>query len=177
MSGEERREAMLRLLAQADAPLSGERLGRELGVSRQVIVQDVALLRSRGAEVLSTPRGYRLAERRPERTLKVRHTPERTREELTCLVDLGCRVEDVTVNHRVYGRITAPLGLASRRDVDRFIGKLESGASSLLMTVTSGYHFHRVSADDAAALDEAEAALERLGMLAERLPYERDLEA
>lgn len=175
MNGSERRRALRDALRAADNPVSGTQLGKTLGVSRQVIVQDIALLRSQGIEIVSTSRGYRIDAARPERTLKVRHLPEDTRAELNAIVDLGGRVEDVSVNHRTYGRITAPMGIASRRDVDRFIGDLETGTSSLLMTVTSGYHFHRVSADNESVLDDIEHELSRLGFCAKRLPYERDM--
>ncbi len=175
MTGEERRGKLCRILADAQEPVSGGRLGEMLGVSRQVVVQDIALIRSKGMKVTSTNRGYLMAAARPERTLKVRHAPEQTREELTTVVDLGGCVEDVSVNHRTYGRIAASLGLSSRRDVDRFMDELDSGASSLLMGVTSGYHFHRISAEREEVLDEIERALSEKGFCAERLPYERDM--
>ena len=179
MSGEERRRALTAELAAAAAPVAGAELARRLGVSRQVIVQDVALLRSRGTQVLSTNRGYVLAPApaaapaRPRRVFKTCHTAEQTRDELTCIVDLGARVEDVQVNHRAYGRLRAPLGIASRRDVDAFIHDIETGKSSPLMTVTSGYHFHTVSADAEEILDEVAAALAARGYLAKLMPYEQ----
>ncbi len=175
MSGDERRAELCRILRESDRPVPGGRLGEMLGVSRQVVVQDIALIRSRGTSVTSTNRGYVIAGDRPQRTLKVRHRQDQTREELTCIVDMGGRVEDVSVNHRTYGRITAPLGLASRRDVERFMHELDTGSSSLLMNVTSGYHFHRISAESEEALDDIERALAKRGFCADRLPYEEDM--
>ena len=178
MSGEERRQALQEALRAAEAPVSGAVLAKRFGVSRQVIVQDVALLRSRGSAVISTNRGYLLAPEpaaeptRPSRLIKVRHTVEQTRDELTCIVDLGGRVEDVRVNHRAYGLLTVPLGVASRRDVDAFIREIETGKSSPLLTVTAGYHFHTVSAESDEVLDEIEAALAARGYLAALTPYE-----
>lgn len=177
MTGEERRGRLLELLGRSAEPVSGARLGRELGVSRQIVVQDIALLRSAGADIVSTSRGYLYPgpDSRPSRTFKVRHRPADTADELTCIVDRGGRVEDVTVNHRTYGRISAPLGIGSRSDIERFMAEIKSGASSLLMVVTDGYHFHRVSADTEDVLDDVEAVLGTRGYLAARLPYERDL--
>ncbi|MDY2777038.1 MAG: transcription repressor NadR [Collinsella sp.] len=175
MSGEERRARLCELLREARAPIPGYRLGELLGVSRQVIVQDIALIRSRGTEVSSTSRGYRIHADRPERILKMHHSVENTQTELNTIVDHGGRVEDVSVNHRTYGLISAPMRIASRRDVERFIRELETGASSLLMTVTAGYHFHRISAESEAVLDEIEQALMELGFCADRLPYESDI--
>jgi hypothetical protein len=96
-------------------------------------------------------------------------------EELTAIVDLGGCVEDVMVNHRAYGKITAPLNVRNRRDVQGFMNKIKTGKSTSLLNVTSGYHFHRISAESVEILDEIEEALKAIGMLAEILPYEREL--
>ena len=104
MGGQERRSALVEALQTASSPLSGSALAERFGVSRQVIVQDVALLRSQGRAVLSTNRGYVLAPAapaapgRPARLFKTCHTVEQTADELTCIVDLGGRVEDVQVS-------------------------------------------------------------------------------
>lgn len=175
-SGEARRARILEALSAADAPLSGGSLAERCGVSRQVIVTDVALLRREGAPIVSTNRGYVLladeAASRPTRLFKCRHTAEQTADELTCIVDLGARVEDVFVNHRVYGKISSRLGVASRRDVDRFVAEIAAGSSTPLLEVTSGYHFHHVSAESEEVLDEVGRTLAERGYLAEPSAYE-----
>ena len=175
MTGEERRRQTLTLLEGSAAPLTGTELARRFGVSRQVIVQDIALLKAQGAAVVSTNRGYRLmsAVTRPERLLKVFHGPERVGEELRLIVDMGGTVEDTLVSHRAYGRLSAPLGISNRSDVTRFEHELASSRSGLLSEVTSGYHFHHVSARDEATLDAIEEALGSAGFLAERSDWER----
>ena len=180
MEGVQRREVLLAALREAEAPLSGAALAGRFGVSRQVIVQDIALLRTSGAEITSTNRGYVLAEatsatlaRRPSRLFKVRHTPEQVADELNAIVDLGATVENVMVNHRTYGRLSAPLNIKSRRDVQHFLSDLAQGISSPLMALTDGYHFHLVSADIPEVLDEVEAALSTLGFLAPLTDFER----
>lgn len=55
MNGEERRAKLKERLGAA--PVSATALAKELGVSRQVIVQDIALLRAEGEHILSTNRG------------------------------------------------------------------------------------------------------------------------
>ncbi|MDY4040863.1 MAG: transcription repressor NadR [Collinsella sp.] len=179
MKGAERREAILRELHGAGAPISGSALARAVGVSRQVIVQDIALLRANGDDVVATARGYVLREgpepRLPTRVVKVHHTTDQLEEELNCIVDLGGAVQNVMVNHRVYGAITAELDIRCRRDVGRYLADINSGKSVPLMTVTSGYHFHRISADTEERLDEIEAALDERGFLAEVMPYEQDV--
>ena len=87
-------------------------------------------------------------------------------------MDLGGRVEDVFVNHRVYGVVSSTLGVGSRRDVERFVSELASGVSAPLLEVTSGYHFHHVSAASEEILDEVERALASRGYLAELTDYE-----
>ncbi|MDD6261863.1 MAG: transcription repressor NadR [Clostridiales bacterium] len=175
MTASERRKKIISLIKESDTPLSGGALGRETGVSRQVVVQDIAILRSEGCPITATARGYVLdGQSRCSRLFKVHHTNERTEEELTLIVDLGGCVQDVMVNHKIYGKMSAPLNVKNRRDVQTFIRNIESGKSVPLLNVTSGYHFHRISADTPEILDEIEAALSEKGFLAELMPYEKD---
>lgn len=176
MRGRERRFEILALLEGATEPVSGTEIAQRCGVSRQVIVHDIALLRSEGNDVVSTHYGYVLMRQGGpcRRLFKVYHDETRLEEELFAIVDLGGTVEDVIVNHRAYGKIEAQLDLSSRRDVRRYLDDLGSGVSRLLSCVTSGYHFHHVSADSDEVLDEIGAELSRLGLIAELTPYERD---
>lgn len=174
MTGDERREAILRLLWDSSKPQSGGSLGSQFKVSRQVIVQDIALLRSQGAPIVSTNRGY-LIERQVNRAIrlfKVYHTLDQTQEELQLIVDIGGTVDDVLVNHRAYGKMSAPLGIKNRRDVTKFITDIETGVSTPLMSITSGYHFHHVSAESEEILDEIEDALRKKGLLVPLSDYE-----
>ena len=96
MTGVQRRKKILEMLGQSSTPLSGGALGRAVGVSRQVVVQDIALLRTEGHPVLATARGYVLeVPHQTERLFKMCHTTEQTREELNTIVDLGGEVLDV----------------------------------------------------------------------------------
>ena len=180
MTGHERRLAIIDELHRATKPVSGSALARAAGVSRQVVVQDIALLRANGHDVIATARGYVLREgdgdkpRVPTRVVKVHHTVDQLADELTCVVDLGGSVLNVMVNHRVYGKITADLDIRSRRDIERYLEGIRSGKSVPLMTVTSGYHFHRIAAETEGELDEIEAALAAKGYLAPVMPYEQD---
>ena len=173
-SGDAGRVVIGAALRSAEGPLSGGALAEKCGVSRQVVVTDIALLRTRGEKIVSTNRGYVLERpsARPTRLFKCRHTAEQTADELTCIVDLGACAEDVFVNHRVYGKVSSELGISSRRDVERFMGELASGVSAPLLEVTSGYHFHHVSAASEEVLDDVERALASRGYLAELTDYE-----
>lgn len=133
MTGEERRADILSRIRQSSRPVAARALAEIYGVSRQVIVQDMALIRASGHEILSTNRGYLLQERRKiSRIFKVRHSDEQLEEELCAIVDLGGCVENVIVHHKVYGRLEAHLGVDSRRKVRDFLEDLRSGKSSPL---------------------------------------------
>lgn len=174
LHGTERRKRIVELMRRSSAPLSGTALGKATGVSRQVVVQDIALLRTEGYPVTATARGYLLDEPRAcMRLFKVCHTDEQTEDELTTVVDLGGCIQDVMVNHRIYGEVSAPLNIRSRRDVQNFIKDIKSGKSAPLMNITSGYHFHHIAAESEEILDEIEGALQKKGYLAEFMPYEK----
>lgn len=176
MTGAERRKKILQLIKDASTPMSGSQLGKETGVSRQVVVQDIALLRTEGYDIVSTARGYIVNE--PDqfvRLFKVCHTNEQIEDELNTIVDIGGEVIDVIVNHRVYGKVSGNLNIRSRRDVRTFVQDLQTGKSTPLLNITSGYHFHHVAADSEEILDEIEQALQEKHYLAERMPYEVEL--
>lgn len=173
MKGEERRKKIEKILSQSEKPISGAKLAKNLNVSRQVVVQDIALMRQGGIKVLSTNRGYYLQQGgQKTRVFKVIHSDEDTAKELCSIVDLGGRVIDVFVYHRVYGLLRAPLNINSRRDVENYIDSIKHGASTLLKNTTSGYHYHTVSADSEAILDLIQDKLSSLGFLAKLQDYE-----
>lgn len=173
MTGADRRKLLISMIRETDKPVSGTALGKKTGVSRQVIVQDIALLRTEGYPIVSTARGYMIDKpKEVYRVIKVCHTNEQVEDELTTIVDLGGSVANVMVNHRVYGMLDAPLEIKNRRDVAKFVNDLKTGKSTSLLNVTSGYHFHKISAESEEILDEIEEALRQKNYLAELLPYE-----
>ena len=118
MHGSERREQIIRQIQESKAPVSGTKLASLYSVSRQVIVQDIALIRAAGYEIISTNRGYILNQPKTVcRIFKVQHTDEQLEEELNTIVDLGGCVDNVMIHHRVYGKMEAELALSSRRKV------------------------------------------------------------
>lgn len=174
--GELRRKRILELLKKTTKPMSGKTIGELTGVSRQVVVQDIALLRTEGHLIVATARGYLMNEStNATRLFKVVHTNEEIEDELTTIVDLGGQVLDVMINHRIYGKLSASLNIKNRRDVAMFLANLKAGKSSALLNVTSGYHFHHVSADNSEILDEIEGILKQKKYLVEFMPYEKYL--
>ncbi len=166
---EVRRAQILELLRSADRPLTGGELAQRLGTSRQVIVQDIAVLRAAGVEILSTPRGYCLPSARPAHRMlvAVRHTPDQTEDELTLLVDLGVEVVDVIVEHAIYGELRGSLHIASREDVRQFMEALRRTGSRLLSELTGGLHLHTLEARSPEILARAREALRQRGYLVE----------
>ncbi len=173
MSGEERREKLLVTLRGATQPVSGTALAAQLGVSRQVVVQDIALLRARQQDIVSTYRGY-LLRNAPlcQRIFKVHHSDEEIEEELNLFVDFGGRVEDVFIYHRIYDVVRVEMGLKSRRDVSGYLDQLTSGVSKSLKNITDGYHYHTITAETEEILDQIQQALQERGFLARLRDYE-----
>ena len=169
MKADSRRKEILAIVGNSDNALPAAVLAEKLGVSRQVIVQDIAMLRANGYDIISTNRGYLLAAKKSaaSRVFKCRHSFEQIVDEGCLIISFGGRVEDVFVNHRVYGRITPRLELYNNTHVEELYRSLVSGASKPLMAVTDGYHYHTVSASDEASLDRIENALRDAGYLIE----------
>ena len=170
MTGSERRNAIINQIRSSSNPVSGKTLATTYDVSRQVIVQDIALIRAAGYDIISTNRGYILSEDTAvSRTFKVRHTDSQLEEELNAIVDLGGCVKNVMVNHKVYGRMEAELNITSRRKVKEFLEEIRNGKSSPLKNITSGYHYHVVEADSEETLDLIEDMLREKGFLVEQM--------
>lgn len=171
--GETRRLNIMRMLGESSRPLSGSELARTFGVSRQVIVQDIALLRAVNKNILSTNKGYLLyapdtETDRVKRSFAVCHSDEQTEDELNVIIDCGGTVLDVVVEHEVYGQITVDLLLRNRADVSEFMERLRQAAPVRpLKELTNGRHIHTVEADSEKVLDRVEEALRRRGYLLE----------
>ena len=173
MSGEERRGKIIQALKNSDKAVSATTLAKEFDVSRQVIVQDVALLRANGKNIFSTNRGYLIQEdEETTRVFKVQHEDDEVEKELTTIVDLGGTVEDVFVYHKAYGVLRAEMNIKSRMDIRNYMEEIRSGKSSLLKNVTSGYHYHTVRAERVEILDMIQEELQKKGLLAKLQDYE-----
>jgi transcriptional regulator of NAD metabolism len=167
--GADRRRKLTEWMRAQAGPVHGDDLARHFRVSRQCLVQDVAILRAAGVEILSMPQGYRLppaAKSSAHRaTLACRHTPERTEEELNILVDHGVRVLDVVVEHALYGELRGSLMIESRADVQDFLRRWRKAGASLLSSLTRGVHLHTVEASRLQNIARAKARLQEAGIL------------
>lgn len=167
MEAASRRQAILDRLRTADRPVSASALAAGLNVSRQIIVGDIALLRAGGAEISATPRGYVLPQATDgiTRTIACRHTLAQTGQELDILVDNGCTVLDVIVEHPVYGQLTGQLQISSRYDVEQFLARIRDSDAAPLSLLTGGLHLHTLRCPNEDTYTRACAALKTAGLL------------
>lgn len=170
----DRRKQILEILENETGPVAANELAARFQVSRQVIVQDIAVIRARTPEIISTCRGYIMRQRDAcMREIKVRHNKNDAVRELKIIVDCGGRVKNVSIKHRIYGRITAPMDIVSQKDIEEFISLLQGGKSTLLGSATAGYHYHLIEAVNSERLDLIEQKLAEAGLLAPFCAWEK----
>mgnify|MGYP004560950177 FL=1 len=167
MDSAKRREHIMRELKDSDRPISATKFAKELSVSRQIIVGDVALLRASGEKILATPRGYILERTngQAEYTVACVHDFENMEKELNIMVDNGCTVVNVTVEHPLYGQLTGPLHLSNRYDVSQFMAACREHGASPLSTLTGGIHLHVLSCPDRECFERTYKELDDAGLI------------
>jgi transcriptional regulator of NAD metabolism len=169
MNGEERRKSILQWLKESTEPITGSVFADRTNVSRQVIVQDISLLKAKNEPIIATAQGYYFIhqsdDQKARRVIACCHTPEQTEDELNIMVDQGVTVLDVIVEHPIYGEIKASLMLSCRRDVSHFLRQIEETNAYLLSQLTDGIHLHTIEADTVEQLDEACEELDQAGYL------------
>ena len=159
MNTAERRGEILKILHNADAPVAARELAGKFGVSRQVIVQDLAVIRASTPGILSTTKGYVIQQDSScTREFKVRHSQDKAAEELNLIVDCGGHVKNISISHRVYGRVSAEMDIRSRQDVSEFVQALQNSRSTVLSEER---------------LDLIEEQLKKAGFLAPLQPWEQ----
>ena len=163
----DRKQAIIEEIQKSDKPVSASKLAKHFGVSRQIIVGDIALLRAAGTQIIATPRGYLLEDKphRLEQNIAVSHSNDQLAEELYTIIDLGGMVVDVIVEHPIYGELVGNLHLASRYDVDQFLKKVETATP--LSQLTSGVHLHTIRYPSQEVIQRIENALKDRGILLE----------
>lgn len=169
MEAKERREKLLARLKMAQAPLTGTSLAKELGVSRQIIVGDIAILRAAGLNIYATPQGYILpstaASYKKQATLACRHSRDELHEELSIIVKHGATVLDVVVEHPLYGEMRANLMLSTQAEIDSFLQRLTQSGAEPISIVTGGIHLHTIEADSEAVILAIREELKEKGLL------------
>ncbi|MFV8826874.1 transcription repressor NadR [Alkalihalobacterium sp. APHAB7] len=168
--GEERRKLIVSWLKTTSTPITGNELAEKTGVSRQVIVQDISILKARNYPLIATAQGYMyIKPTQEEQTVKqviaCQHSPEETEEELFLLVDNRVTIRDVMIEHPIYGDLTGSLMLNNRNDVKLFIEKMRNTKAALLSELTEGVHLHTIEADRMEHIEAAIEALKQRGFL------------
>jgi transcriptional regulator of NAD metabolism len=168
MTGNERREKLIQIIRDGNKPISGGELAKMLGVSRQVIVQDIALLRASDFDIISTTKGYMLyqtEDKKIKRVFMVKHSTKDIEDELCTIVDNGGKILDVHVVHEIYGQIVTELIIRNRSDVYDFVEKVRTKKIVPLKELTAGTHHHTIEADSEETLNRIEEALRRKNYL------------
>ncbi|MBR1772224.1 MAG: transcription repressor NadR [Lachnospiraceae bacterium] len=172
LDGAKRRKAIIEYLESRTQPTNGTELAKHFGVSRQIIVQDIALLRAENREILSTNKGYVVHHPLAKNAgctavIMVRHTAEQTFEEMQTIVDYGGSMLDVSIDHDLYGHIRVDLVIHDLQDAEEFCQKMRESTSRPLKELTEGCHYHTIKAPSQKALDLIRKELKEKGMLLE----------
>lgn len=170
MSAADRRKRITEIISASSDPVTGSELALMLSVTRQVVVQDIALLKAGGLNVIATPSGYMkidmAAKGRHLRVFTCRHMSlEQAEVELKAIVESGGKVRDVIIEHPVYGEISGTLMVNSMEAVENLIERLKRKDSQMLSFVTNGIHMHTVEAENEKALNMIEQKLRTAGIL------------
>ena len=156
MNSKERREYIRNLLIENNITYKGQFLAEQLGVTRQVIVKDIAIIRAEGINIIATPEGYLIFNEESNyvrRVIAVSHRRDEIYNELECIVKFGGIVEDVTVEHPLYGEIRAMLMIKTIMDIEKFTKKFKEASAEPLSSLTKGVHLHTVRADNEQIID------------------------
>ncbi|WP_427813378.1 transcription repressor NadR [Enterococcus sp. 22-H-5-01] len=169
IDGDHRKAQILAALQETEKPISATSFAKEFGVSRQIVVGDVALLRAAGENIVATARGY-LLERESKKLVSkiaVQHGRSQAEEELRIIVEHGGEVIDVIVEHPLYGELAGGLHVASQKDIDRFLLAAQKYQAAFLSELTDGIHLHTIAYESIENLAEIEQALAKAGILYE----------
>ena len=167
MTGKVRRENILEELKQATGPINATKLAEMNGVTRQIIVADIALLRAAGNNIRAEHRGYVLDRTIGEIRKKIvcKHPKENVVDEFYAIVDNGGKVIDVQVEHSIYGVISADKSVSSRFDADEFVRTVSESGAAQLSDLTGGIHVHTIGVKDEVTFERICAKLDELGIL------------
>ncbi len=167
MTGAIRRQNILAELNDATAPINATKLAEMNGVTRQIIVADIALLRAAGNNIRAEHRGYVLDRTFGEIRKKIvcKHPKENVVDEFYAIVDNGGKVIDVQVEHSIYGVISADMSISSRFEADEFVRNVSESGATQLSDLTGGVHVHTIGVKDEVTFDRICAKLDELGIL------------
>lgn len=151
MNSKDRRKSIEKILIDSNEPQKGNDLALSFNVTRQVIVKDIAILRAEGKNIIATPDGYivpKLTREAVKRVIAVCHDRDGVEEELNIIVKFGGTIEDVIVEHPLYGEIRGMLMIKNLYDVQNFLKSYNTNNAKPLSSLTAGVHLHTIEADN-----------------------------
>jgi transcriptional regulator of NAD metabolism len=150
MNSIERRDCIIKLLLDSKEPLKGSVIAKNYSVTRQVIVKDIAILRAKGKNIIATPDGYIINanQNKAKAIIAVTHTEEEMFNELSIVIKYGGIIEDVIVEHPLYGEIKGMLMIKNYNELNKFIQKYKEQRAKLLSALTNGVHLHTIAAEN-----------------------------
>lgn len=151
MDSKKRRACIKEILQKSDEPQKGHILAEKMGVTRQIVVKDIAILRAEGKDIIATPDGYLIpkAEKNLVRAvIAVSHRTDEIEDELETIVKFGGKVQDVIVEHPLYGEIKGMLMIKNLYDIENFMNKIKKYKAEPLLILTGGVHLHTIVAEN-----------------------------
>lgn len=172
MNAEQRRNLIVEKLKNLAVPVCATSLAEEFGVTRQIIVADIALLRASGYAIRAEHKGYIMD--KPDNSvitkmIAVKHSKDCVTDELYAVVDNGGKVLDVVVEHSVYGKISAELNISSRYDADRFVEKINLTGANPLSLLTHGIHIHTIAVENEESFERIKTKLTEMEIFIEAM--------
>ena len=147
MNSKKRREEIINLLINTNAPMKGTELASLFSVTRQIIVKDIAILRAEGKNIIATPDGYIYNKdiHKFKSIIAVNHNSSKTIDELEIVVKYGGIIEDVIIEHPLYGEIRCNLMIKNLNDLYKFESKFKNVKP--LSNLTDGVHLHTIATE------------------------------
>jgi uncharacterized protein len=163
----DRRDEICKLILNSNKAIKGIELAEIFSVTRQIIVKDIAILRASGKNIIATPEGYIYNKEidKIKTIIAVNHSEEDTARELEIVVKYGGIIEDVIIEHSIYGEIKANLMIKNLNDLNKFINKLNSNGTKPLSNLTNGVHLHTISVDSEEDINLIKKELKTKGFL------------
>ena len=149
MNSIDRRDKMIKSLINSNKPIKGTEFAKEYNVTRQIIVKDIAILRAQGNNIIATSEGYIYGkdDNRIKFIIAVTHNSNQLEDEMNTIIKYGGIIEDVIVEHPLYGEIRGMLMIKNLNELQKFIDKYKTNSIKPLSLLTDGFHIHTISVD------------------------------
>lgn len=167
MNSKDRRDAIVKLLIDENRAIKGTEIAKKFSVTRQIIVKDIAIIRASGSNIIATPDGYIYSKgnSKEKAIIAVKHKQNETINELEIVVKYGGIIEDVIIEHPVYGEIRGNLMIKNLNDLNKFEAKFKNDDVLPLSNLTQGIHLHTIAADTREDIEDIKFELRECGFL------------